>query len=130
MKRARILGVTLALFAASAAFAPAPISLGQTRIVEDPYLTITGVANQLGLKVLARDGEEFALGTSFTGLLNQPDKLARFGVRMHEGARVTAGRAARDKIRIEADEMEPVPARASATLHVDEKGILSLPPKT
>jgi hypothetical protein len=44
---------------------------------------------------------------------------------MHEGARVTAGRMAPDKIRVEADEMEPVPARGSATLKADAKGVLT-----
>jgi hypothetical protein len=89
-------------------------------------MTISGVAAQLGLKVVqTRDDDEFVIGTSFTGLLTEPDKLARFGIRMHEGARVTAGRMAPDKIRVEADEMEPVPARGSATLKADAKGVLT-----
>jgi hypothetical protein len=130
MTRVRTLGMALALLTASLAFAPAPAAVAhETRVAEDPILTIVGVATQLGLKVQARDGEEFALGTSFTGLLAEPQKLARFGMQMHDGARVTAARMAPDKIRVEADEMEPVAARASATLKVDVKGELSAIPK-
>jgi hypothetical protein len=130
MTRVRTLGVALALLAASLAFAPAPPAAAhQIRNAEDPILTIVGVAKQLGLTVQQRDGEEFALGTSFTGLLAEPQKLASFGIQMHQGARVTAARMAPDKIRVEADEMEPVAARASATLKVDIKGILSVAPK-
>ena len=132
MTRVRTLGVTLALVAASLALTPAaPAAARHTTNAEvtDPYLTITGIAAQLGCKVQAREGEEFALGTSFTGLLEQPEKLARFGITMHEGARVTAGRLAPDKIRVEADEMEPVSVRAAATLKVDDKGVLSKMPK-
>jgi hypothetical protein len=98
--------------------------------VEDPVLTVGGIASQLGVKIQWRDEEVFVLGTSFTGLLADPEKLARFGIRMHAGARVTAGRAAPDKIRVEADELEPMPVRASATLRVDIKGVLSVPPKS
>ena len=43
---------------------------------------------------------------------------------MHAGARVTVGRVAPDKIRVEADEMEPVPASTAATLKLDAKGLL------
>jgi hypothetical protein len=124
MTRVHILGVTLALLTVSVAFGPAPSSAPRAR--EDPVLTLCGVASQLGLIVVqSRDDDEFVIGTSFTGLLTEPDKLARFGIRMHEGARVTAGRMAPDKIRVEADEMEPVPARGSATLKADAKGVLT-----
>ena len=130
MTRVRILGVALALLTVSVAFAPAPPAAAhQTRRAEDPILTVVGVAKQLGITVQQREGEEFTLGTSFTGLLAEPQKLATFGMQMHEGARVTAARMAPDKIRVEADEMEPVPARAAATLKVDSKGILSVVPK-
>jgi len=130
MTRVRILGVALALLTASLAFAPAPPAAAHSvRNAEDPILTVVGVAKQLGLTVQQRDGEEFTLGTSFTGLLADPQKLARFGMQMHQGARVTAARMALDKIRVEADEMEPVPARASTTLRVDVKGELSTIPK-
>jgi hypothetical protein len=131
MNRVRTLGVLLVLLLASVAFTPARLSAPEVRRTasEDPVLTVGGVSSQLGIKTQLRDDDEFVLGTSITGLLTEPEKLARFGIHMHAGARVTAGRAGLDKIRVEADEMEPVPARASATLRVDNKGVLSAAPK-
>jgi len=131
MNRVHTIGAMLALFAASVAFVPLPANtISPDRHPEDPVLTIGIVAKQLGVTVLQRPDEEFVIGSSFTGLLAEPAQLARFGIQMHSGARVTAGRATVDRIRVEADEFEPVPARASATLRADAKGNLVVVPKT
>ncbi len=129
MHRVRTMGVTLALLAASMAFTSVGGRTDRPRAATDPVLTVGVVTTQLGITVQVRPDEEFALGSSLTGLLADPEKLAKFGIHMHQGARVTAGRATPDKIRVEADEMEPVPARATATLRVDEKGVLTAVPK-
>jgi hypothetical protein len=46
---------------------------------------------------------------------------------MHAGARVIIARVAPDKVRVEADEMEPAPANAAATIKLDAKGVLVAP---
>ena len=87
--------------------------------------SVKAVAAQLGAKLQPRDDDDFGIGSSFTATLEQPDKLAEFGIKgMHTGARVTVARVAPDKVRIEVDEMDPVPARGSTTVKLDAKGAL------
>ena len=86
------------------------------------------IADQLGAKMGMSLGEEFAPGSSLTGTLKDPSKLAKFGITgMHEGARVSAMRVSQDKVRVEVDELEPIPQTKKATLKLDEKGRLSAP---
>lgn len=86
------------------------------------------IADQLGAKMGMSVGEEFAPGSSLTGTLKDPAKLAKFGITgMHEGARVSAMRVSQDKVRVEVDELEPTPQTKKATLKLDEKGRLSAP---
>jgi hypothetical protein len=93
-----------------------------------PTASVKAIAAQLGAKVQPREDDELGLGTSFTAMLEQPDKLAEFGIKgMHPGARVTVARVGPDRIRVEVDEMDPVPARGSATLRLDAKGMAVAP---
>ena len=92
--------------------------------------TIGSVATQLGVKIADRGSEEFGLGVQFTGVLAEPDKLATFGIKgMHVGARVVAARVSPDRVVIEADEMEPAPARGSVRIRLDPDGKLLQPPQ-
>lgn len=91
-------------------------------------MSVKDIATQLGVKVQPREDDELSVGSSFTATLEQPDKLSGFGIKgMHPGARVTVARTAPDKVRLEVDEMDPVPARGSTTVKVDAKGQL-VPP--
>jgi predicted RNA-binding Zn ribbon-like protein len=93
-------------------------------------LTVTNVAAQLGIKVSSRASEDLAVGTSITGTLVQPDTIAKLGVRgMHDGARVTVSRMAPDRLRVEADEMEPLPAKVTVNLRIGDDGKLHTMPK-
>ena len=86
------------------------------------------IAEQLGARLQPRDDDELRVGMSITAVLESPEKLAEFGVKgMHAGARITVGRSAPDKVRIEADEMMPVAASGSATLKLDASGKLVAP---
>src|SRR5207248_4787082 len=88
------------------------------------------IAEQVGAKLQPRDDDELRLGSSFTAVLQEPEKLAELGLKgMHAGARITIARVAPDKVRIEADEMIPAPASAAATLKLDAKGALVAAPK-
>jgi hypothetical protein len=89
-------------------------------------VSIKTIAEQLGAKAQPRDDDDLNVGTSFTSMLTDPQKIAAFGIKgMHEGARVTVARIAPDKVRVEVDEMEPAPVRASATIKLDAKGALT-----
>ncbi len=87
--------------------------------------TIAGIASHLGLKIVPSGETELSLGGSFTGLLEEPAKLESVGVHgMHEGARVSVIKVGPDRIRVEADELEPKPAKATVTLNITSKGEL------
>ena len=83
------------------------------------------IAEQLGAKLQPRADDELHVGTSFTAMLEQPEKFIALGLKpMHAGARVTVARIAPDKVKIEADEMDPSPTSTSGTLKLDSKGAL------
>ena len=95
---------------------------------QSSQITKSDVVSQLGAKSGMGQNEEFGLGSSLTATLVDPAKLAKLGITgVHEGARVSAMRIAPDKVRIEVDEMDPVPVTKKATLKLDEKGRLSAP---
>ncbi len=125
----RMLGRALALVTAGAliaAGAPRTVSGQDVRQQGSTELTISNVAAQLGIKVQPTATDELQIGASFTGLLDSPEKLAEFGIKgMHPGARVTVARVSPEKIRVEADEMEPVAQRGSASLKFNGRGELT-----
>lgn len=89
------------------------------------FVSAKALADQLGARLQPRDDDELRLGLSFTAVLETPEKLTALGLKeMHNGARVTFGRVAPDKVRVEVDEMEPVAASTAATFKLDAKGLL------
>ena len=111
----------LAALALATPTLPRFTSAQATRQSEVAVKTIT---DALGLK-LANSGAPASLdlGVSITCSLTDPAKLAKHTIRgLHEGARVTVTRVAPDRIRVEADEMEPVPVSGKATLKVNGDG--------
>jgi len=85
------------------------------------------LAEQLGARLQPRPDDELNVGQSFTAMLEKPDKFTELGLKtMHAGARVTVARIAPDKVKVEADEMDPTPANTSATLKLDAKGLLTV----
>lgn len=118
-----LLGVLVGAVAAFAApvpdRAPAPADLA---------VTIGQIAEQLGVKVPNRADEEFALGISFTGSLEDTLKFEEYVKGMHVGARVTVARIAPDRVYVEADELDP-PQRKSIRLRLNADGTLVKPPK-
>lgn len=83
------------------------------------------VAEQLGTKLANGQPEDLAVGASATATLADPGKLAALGLRdAKAGARVTIMRIARDRVRIEVDEFDPVPRTRKLTLRVESDGRL------
>jgi hypothetical protein len=120
----RLAPVTLALclttIAASTLSAQDPKQQGAPA-----FVSAKALAEQLGAKLQPRADDELNIGASFTAMLEQPDKLTALGLKpMHAGARITVARIAPDKVKIEADEMDPAPAGTSATLKLDAHGAL------
>jgi hypothetical protein len=93
--------------------------------------TVTAIVEQLGLQKPLRDDDSLEPGANFTGILKSPEKLSRIGLAgMSIGARVTVVRIAPDKMHVEADQVEPVAARKTVVLKVDESGkLVPMPPK-
>ena len=122
----RMLSLRLAVIVAiSSLIAASPRAAGAQDLRQQGMLaaSVKAIAAQLGAKLQPRDGDELDVGHSFTGTLETPEKLENFGIKgMHAGARVTVARVAPDKIRLEVDEMDPVPARGSTTVKLDGKG--------
>ena len=92
---------------------------------QSSQITRGDIADQLGAKITSNQSEEFGIGSSITGSLTDPAKLAKLGITgVHEGARVSVMRVAPDRVRVEVDEMEPTPLTKKATLRIDDKGHL------
>ena len=67
------------------------------------------------------------IGASATGILSDPARLAALGLRdAKAGARVTIMRSARDRVRVEVDEFDPVVRTRRLALHLDADGRVSL----
>jgi hypothetical protein len=128
LRRTRILfGISLAfaLVPANAPSAQQPTQQNEVRLTNEQ------VAKQLGTRVQDKPDGVLTLGASFTGMLETPEKLEAFGIRgMHKGARVVVMRVAPDRIRVEADELEPAATRGAATLRVSPSGDLIAPGKS
>jgi hypothetical protein len=94
---------------------------------QSTQFTKTDVAAQLGAKLATSEAEDFSVGGTITATLTDPSRLAALGLTgLHEGARVTAMRISPVKVRVEVDELEPVPLTKKATFKLDERGRLSV----
>jgi hypothetical protein len=122
MARSRIL-IACALWAALPA-----LSLAQRPSV-DP-VPVGDVTDKLGVKTMVNAPRELDLGHSVTTTLADPKKLVAYGIKgMHEGARVTITCVGPNRVRVEAEEMEPVEQRTTVTLRLGEDGSLTpVPP--
>ena len=84
------------------------------------------VSEQLGLKASPRQADDLLVGASISCSLVDPAKLAALGAAgLHAGARVTFMRVASDRLRVEADEIEPVLLTKKLSLNIDAQGRLS-----
>jgi hypothetical protein len=97
-----------------------------------PDVSMKALTDKLGIKPSPNAPDDIEIGRSVTTSLTSPEKIAAYGIKgMHEGARVTITRTAPDRLRVEADEMEPVSARAAVTLRVSADGSMTqVPDKT
>jgi hypothetical protein len=122
MARSRIL-VACVLWAAFPA-----LSRAQQSSV-DP-VPVGNVADKLGVKTMVNAPRELDLGHSVTTTLSDPKKLVPYGIKnMHEGARVTITCVGPNRVRVEAEEMEPIEQRTTVTLKIGDDGSLTpLPP--
>lgn len=100
--------------------------------LEGPRVVVAVLAAKLGVKAMPSSPEELELGHSITASLVDANKILKFGISgMHDGARVTITRIAADKLRVEADEMEPVEHTEVVTLLINSDGSYTrVPPKT
>lgn len=120
----------LMLLAACAVAIGAPRAARAQGAPGEPEVAVNAVLSKLGAKPATTNyPTELELGRSITASLVAPDKLAEFGIKgMHEGARVTVTRIAPDRVRVEADELEPVSSSGAVTLRVGIDGDLTRVP--
>lgn len=116
------------LLVAWAALAMVPaLSLAQTPGA--PPIPVGSVSEKLGVKTMPSAPLELDPGRSVTTTLSDPKKLEPYIKGMHEGARVTISCVGPGRIRVEAEEMEPVEHRTTVTLQVAEDGELKSAPE-
>jgi hypothetical protein len=103
------------------------LTLAQVPPVEP--VPLGNVAEKLGVKTMMNAPRELELGHSVTTTLADPKKLTPYGIEgMHEGARVTITCVGPNRVRVEAEEMEPVQQRSTVTLRVTNDGSLAPAP--
>ncbi len=114
-----------------AAIAASPVAArSQSQQQGTVEISVKSTIDKLGLKPSGNLPDDFELGRSITVSLADPAKAAKYGiVGMHEGARVTVTRVAPDRIRVEADEMEPLPSKSTVTLKVAADGSMTQAPE-
>jgi hypothetical protein len=114
-----------------AAIAGSPAAtLAQSQQQGGVEISVKSTIDKLGLKPSGNLPDDLELGRSMTVSLADPAKAAKYGiVGMHEGARVTITRVAPDRIRVEADEMEPLPNKSIVTLKVAADGSMTQAPE-
>jgi len=84
------------------------------------------IASQLGATLSPGQPDEMGVGTSITCTLADPAKLAALGASgLHAGARVTVVRTSAERVRVEVDELDPVPLTRRVVLKIDAQGRLS-----
>jgi hypothetical protein len=87
---------------------------------------VDAVAAKIGVKAMPGAPSEIDPGRSATTTLVDPDKLERLGAKgLHEGARVTITCIGPARIRVEAEEFNPVEQRVVVTLRVNDDGTVT-----
>ena len=105
-------------------------ALGAAQRQDVAPVRVDALAEKLGVKGMPSGARELDLGQSATTVLAEPGKLEPYGIKgMHEGARVTITCVGPSRLRIEADEMEPVPRSITVTLRVQDDGSLAQVPE-
>ena len=105
-------------------------ALGAAQRQDVAPVRVDALAEKLGVKGMPSAARELDLGQSATMVLAEPAKLEPYGIKgMHEGARVTITCVGPSRLRIEADEMEPVARSITVTLRVQDDGSLAQVPE-
>lgn len=116
------IGVAIALLSSSPAVAQ---DSGQVR-QQSRHTATEAITAQLGAKLSPNQPDELLAGMSITASLIDSARIAALGATgLHAGARVTIMRVAPDKLRVEVDEMDPVPLTKKLTLRIDAQGRLT-----
>jgi hypothetical protein len=91
---------------------------------------VDAVAEKIGVKGMPGAARELELGQSATTVLAEPQKIAEYGIKgMHDGARVTITCVGPNRLRVEADEMEPVSRSVTVTLVIGDDGSIVVAPE-
>ena len=102
---------------------------GEVRL-QSRQISTAEIVGQLGAKLSPGQPDELPVGVSITGILVDTARLNALGAAGRQpGARVTVIRIALDRVRVEVDELDPVPFTKRLTLRLDGQGRLSVIPR-
>ena len=102
---------------------------GEVRL-QSRQISTAEIVGQLGTKLSPGQPDELPVGVSITGILVDTARLSALGAAGRQpGARVTVIRIALDRVRVEVDELDPVPLTKKLTLRLDGQGRLSVIPR-
>lgn len=127
MRLARAVGLAAAYIGFALAPPSAAAQVGGGVRLQSRQISTAEIAGQLGAKLAPGQLDELPVGMSITGYLIDPARLVALGAAgLQPGARVTVFRVALDRVRVEVDELDPVPLTTKLTLRLDGQGRLSV----
>ena len=127
MRLARAVGLAVACIGFAAAPLTAVAQVGGEVRLQSRQISTAEIAGQLGAKLAPGTPDELPIGFSITGYLVDAAKLGALGVAdLPPGGRLTVTRIAVDKVRIEVDQLDPVPLTKRFSLRLDGQGRLSV----
>ncbi len=127
MRLARAVGLAAAYIAFTLGPHSAAAQVGGEVRLQSRQISTAEIAGQLGAKLAPGTLDELPIGVSFTGILVDSARLGALGgAGLQQGARVSVIRIALDRVRVEVDQMDPVPITKKLTLRLDGQGRLSV----
>ena len=127
MRLARAVGLAAASIGFALALPSAGAQVGGEVRLQSRQISTAEIAGELGAKLSPGQPDELTVGVSITGCLVDAAKLDALGAAgLQPGARVTVFRIAVDRVRVEVDQLDPVPLTKKLTLRLDGQGRLSV----
>ena len=127
MRLARTVGLAAAFISFALALPSAGAQVGGEVRLQSRQTSTAEIARQLGAKLAPGQPDELTVGVSITGYLVDTARIDALGAAgLQPGARVTVFRVAVDRVRVEVDQLDPVPLTKKLTLRLDGQGRLSV----
>ena len=127
MRLVRAVGLAVAYIGLASAPLTVVAQVGGEVRLQSRQISTAEIAAQLGAKLAPGTPDELPIGVSVSGFLVDAVKLVALGVAgLQPGRRVTVTRVAVDRLRVEVDQLDPVPLTKKFALRLDGQGRLSV----